>query len=303
MTGDANPEVWTKSIPPARNRLQSRVLVWSMVPILCVLCISIIATALNVATQPGHRHFLIVELGISFTFAMLAWRLKAATPAAAACGGVICFILTSARWQPQPSLLGSGLPPLILLFVLTFAATRFGRTRKEARGLSEARTGRRASQVIANLGIAPICAYLHRNVLTEVVFAACIAALAEATADTVSSEIGQAIGGPAFLITSFRPVPSGTDGAVSFAGTMAGLLAAAAVIYAGLPHPLWSVTYLAFGAIFAASTLGMFFDSLLGATLERSGWIGNDLVNFTSTAFAAAMTFPLSALAMSFFHV
>jgi uncharacterized membrane protein len=34
---------------------------------------------------------------------------------------------------------------------------------------------------------------------------------------------------------------------------------------------------------------GLFFDSLLGATVERRGWIGNDLVNFTSTLFAAAL--------------
>jgi uncharacterized membrane protein len=33
----------------------------------------------------------------------------------------------------------------------------------------------------------------------------------------------------------------------------------------------------------------LFFDSLLGATAERKGWIGNDLVNFTSTAFAAGV--------------
>jgi uncharacterized membrane protein len=41
---------------------------------------------------------------------------------------------------------------------------------------------------------------------------------------------------------------------------------------------------------FAAGVLGLFFDSLLGATLERRGWIGNDLVNFASTAFAAGIS-------------
>ncbi len=40
---------------------------------------------------------------------------------------------------------------------------------------------------------------------------------------------------------------------------------------------------------FAAGVGGLFFDSLLGATVERKGWIGNDLVNFSSTAFAAAV--------------
>ncbi len=31
---------------------------------------------------------------------------------------------------------------------------------------------------------------------------------------------------------------------------------------------------------------GLLFDSLLGATLERKGLLGNDLVNFFSTVFA-----------------
>jgi uncharacterized membrane protein len=38
---------------------------------------------------------------------------------------------------------------------------------------------------------------------------------------------------------------------------------------------------------FGAGVCGLFFDSFLGATVERRGWIGNDLVNFISTLFAA----------------
>jgi uncharacterized membrane protein len=38
-----------------------------------------------------------------------------------------------------------------------------------------------------------------------------------------------------------------------------------------------------------AGVVGLFFDSLLGATVERRGWLGNDLVNFSSTAFTAAL--------------
>jgi uncharacterized membrane protein len=41
---------------------------------------------------------------------------------------------------------------------------------------------------------------------------------------------------------------------------------------------------------FVAGVLGLFFDSLLGATMERRGWLGNDLVNFSSTAFAAVVS-------------
>ena len=96
-----------------------------------------------------------------------------------------------------------------LLFALTFAATRYGRTKKEFRGVSESGTGRRASQVIANLGIAAFLVALGKHNFLQ--YTAALAALAEATADTVSSEIGQAIGGPTFLITTSaasHPVPT-----------------------------------------------------------------------------------------------
>jgi len=38
---------------------------------------------------------------------------------------------------------------------------------------------------------------------------------------------------------------------------------------------------------------GMFCDSLLGATLENRGKMGNDSVNFVSTVFAADLAFIL----------
>jgi uncharacterized membrane protein len=37
----------------------------------------------------------------------------------------------------------------------------------------------------------------------------------------------------------------------------------------------------------AGGVFGLFFDSLLGATLERRGWLNNDAVNFLSTGSAA----------------
>ena len=132
-------------------------------------------------------------------------------------------------------------------------------------------------------------------------YLAAIAALAEATADTLSSEIGQAIAGPAILITSLRRVPPGTDGAISLAGTLAGLFGAAAVVLSGLPRPFSPVTPVLFAALFAAAIAGLFFDSLLGAALERRGWIGNDYVNFLSTAFSRPLSAAYPLLRLSSF--
>jgi uncharacterized membrane protein len=41
--------------------------------------------------------------------------------------------------------------------------------------------------------------------------------------------------------------------------------------------------------------LGTVVDSLLGATLERRGWLTNDLVNLLSTGAAAAMAWMIAA--------
>lgn len=108
-----------------------------------------------------------------------------------------------------------------------------------------------------------------------------VAALAEAAADTVSSELGQVFGGQPRMLTTLQLVEPGTDGGVTLAGTVAGILAALIVAAIGawaLDEPWQVIVYSAAGA-----TLGLFFDSLLGATLERKGWLNNDAVNFLST--------------------
>jgi uncharacterized membrane protein len=46
----------------------------------------------------------------------------------------------------------------------------------------------------------------------------------------------------------------------------------------------------------AGAVFGLFFDSLLGATLERRGWLNNDGVNFLSTGSAAGFALALMAV-------
>lgn len=49
----------------------------------------------------------------------------------------------------------------------------------------------------------------------------------------------------------------------------------------------------------AGGVFGLFFDSLLGATLERQGWLNNDAVNFLSTLSAAVFALVLLAIRSS----
>jgi uncharacterized membrane protein len=69
-------------------------------------------------------------------------------------------------------------------------------------------------------------------------------------------------------------------------GTLAGVLAAG--IVAGIGTLALRGNLVVFWVSCAGGVFGLLFDSLLGATLERRGWLNNDAVNFSSTASAAA---------------
>lgn len=245
--------------------------------------------------------------GLSALLGLITWRLRAATPAAAAAGALITasLMFSTAEFPYEPW--HTALIPTLAVSTLAFAATRIGRSRKERLGTAEARRGRSASQVAANLGMAALVASDPVNVWLldsrwlprpahagALLLAMPLAALAEAAADTASSEIGQVLGGRPRMITTMRAVEPGTDGAVSVAGTLAGLVAAAIVAGAGS----WALRgdWTLFKLSCAGAVFGLLFDSLLGATLERKGWLNNDAVNFLSTASAAG--FALATMAV-----
>jgi uncharacterized protein (TIGR00297 family) len=290
----------SKAIPPNRDRLQSRAIVACGIPSLIYLCYEAIRYA-SLAGHSGHV-YLAMTTAVSAFFALVTWRLKAATPLAAICGALVCFSITILSGRPDgASIFHSGVAPLIVLFALTHEATRIRHNRESDENAVEDRNGRKAGQVIANLGAAALASlycfaavnHIPRGSLGPLRVAAfqlpMLAALAEATADTVSSEIGQAFSGRAILLTTFRRVPSGTDGAISSIGTLAGIATAGLVALVGMPAV--GINTEECRAVFFAAVAGLFFDSLLGATLERQGWIGNDLVNLASATFAAAFTF------------
>ena len=295
-------------IPEQRDRLQSKILVIAVASLLALLALYVLLISGGLFDfESSVRN----DLLLSFTFALLAWALRAATRAAAVWGGVICLLITVSTGEGARLPLRSGLAPLATLFLLTFIATRLGRARKAAAGLAEPRRGRNAAQVIANLGMAGLvpaaifCGLFDRTDQDGVLltyFGAyalpvlLLAALCEATADTVSSEIGQAFGGVPIMLTTGRKMRPGTNGAVTLLGTLAGTLAAGMVAIAGLWAMHMGLKQALLGLL--AGIAGLFFDSLLGATVERAGWLGNDLVNFSSTVFAVL----LALAALLLFH-
>ena len=299
-------EIWRKAIPRARDRMQSQLLVG----IVGALLVWVTAWTLQryyllfsvwyQASSAIKIAPLIGTIAISAAFAALVLILRAATVAGAGFGGMICLVLMSGTETWGHSIVRSGLTPLAALFVLTFLATRAGKRRKESAGLGEPRKGRTVAQVIANLSVAALSVSIlglfvvlgsfgpfSAPSLAVPLNVMCLAALVEAAADTVSSELGQAFGGRPLLLFSMRTVEPGTDGAVTLFGSLAGIVAGTIVTAAGI----WSLRLRIEDAAIAlgAGIAGLFFDSVLGATVERRGWLGNDLVNFSSTLFAACV--------------
>jgi uncharacterized protein (TIGR00297 family) len=213
-------------------------------------------------------------------FAILARAMGSVTDGGALAGVLVAFLLMLAAGF-------AGFIPLLTVFLLTVISTAWRYKRKQRLGIAERKKGRKASQVLANLGAATICVVpvIWFPQLQDILLVAAAAALAEAAADTVSSELGQATARSAYMITDFRDVPIGTNGAISLEGTLSGCVAASIVAWVsavvGLVEWHWTPT-IAFAAIG-----GMFLDSIMGATWERSGKVGNDAVNFISTIFAA----------------
>ncbi len=230
----------------------------------------------------------VAALLLTAALAAVAQRLGAVTPRGAVAGAAASLLLFLGAGP-------GGFAGLTTVFLLTWISTRWGYERKRRLGVAEKREGRSAGQVLANTAVAAVLAAVSPFVASpELWLAATVAALAEAAADTVSSELGQAAGGHTFLLTNFRSVAPGTNGGVSLAGTLAGLLAAGVV----------AATCAVFGVIptfhaavaTGAAMLGMLADSLLGATVEPRGWLNNNGVNLGGTLVAAGIAFVICNL-------
>jgi uncharacterized protein (TIGR00297 family) len=215
---------------------------------------------------------------ITFAFAVVA----RATRGVSVSGAVVGFLISLLLYVCA----GAGaFVVLIVVFALTWVTTRLGYWKKQNLGTAERNDGRTASQVFANLGVPAVAVLLSAWQNNSIYLLAAISALAEASADTVSSEYGQATGRNPRLITNWEAVPTGTDGAITAAGTLAGVLAAFIVSLVAVAVGLLPILWAALST--GAAVLGMLCDSVLGAEFERRQWLNNDAVNFLSTLIAA----------------
>jgi uncharacterized protein (TIGR00297 family) len=235
----------------------------------------LIFVVLNLTRLRTDWHHFFVAAGITIAFAFLGWLSAGVNLSGALAGAAMAFVMAARDLRMFWVLLA--------VFAVTYAATLMGISRKRTLRTSESAEGRSSSQVMANLGVAALLTAIAPTGWELMG----LAALAEAAADTASSEIGMAFPGKTLLLTTWKPVPPGMDGGVSLSGTTAALVAAAAVaitarlLHLAAGHQVWVIVY--------SGVLGMLVDSLLGALLEARGYLNNDLVNLLSTGAAVAL--------------
>jgi uncharacterized protein (TIGR00297 family) len=182
----------------------------------------------------------------------------------------------------------TGIIMLAVFFVLGTAATSYKKEIKQKITTGGEHDSRRTvGQVLANGGMAAIAGLLafiypeHANVLQLML----AASLASATADTLSSELGMVHGKRFYNIITLKRDKKGLDGVISIEGLLigvAGSLTIALIYSCG-----YVFNYRHLITIIVVGTIGNITDSLLGATLERKHFIGNNTVNFLNTVVAA----------------
>ena len=246
------------------------------------------AGALDALEPAGLRGFA-AAFGINAAVAGLALLLRVVRPSGALLGALLGTVVLGFG--------GAGLYVLLWIFFLGGTlATRFRRARKESMGKAEEKGGRRGgANVLANVSVAAFCALVaglgpHGGALRL----AAAAALATALMDTVGTEVGQAFVSPTVLLPDFRRVPPGTDGAVSVAGTLAGLAAAALLAAVGVATFVFTTAGGA--AVVVAALLGTVVESLLGRAGARWRVSNGHVLNFVNTLAGAAAAPPLAAL-------
>jgi uncharacterized protein (TIGR00297 family) len=238
----------------------------------------------------------------SFSFSFSFWLVILVLIAC----GAICFFLKKLTGMASIAgvitgaviYLGTGLPGVIMLaafFVLGTAATYHQRNYKNEMRLADARESKRnLGQVLANAGVAGLLALLNiATGYTQPVLLVMVAAsLASATGDTLSSELGNVYGKNFYNVLSFKKDQRGLNGVISVEGTLFGAIGSLAI---AAIHAIAHDSNFAFFVIVVSGVAGNLSDSLLGASFERKGYLGNNAVNFLNTAIAAAVALLLSA--------
>lgn len=192
---------------------------------------------------------------------------------------------------------------VMFYFLVGSAVTRIGIKQKEAEGIAEKRSGARGPENVWGSALtATICALgtlLVDSSIAELLVLGYVASFSTKLSDTSASEIGKAYGKRTFLITTLQPVARGTEGAVSLEGTIAGIVASAAI--ASLAWSIGAIDALGIVWCILAAFIATTAESLIGASLQdKFDWLTNEVVNIINTLIGAVVSILLALAWMQF---
>jgi uncharacterized protein (TIGR00297 family) len=235
---------------------------------------------MDLAYQVPLRNLAFAAL-VAFAFGYVAYRLRVADLSGLFSGaliGIITIVFADVWWFF-----------VILAFMIVGSiATRYRFEYKTSLGAAESHGGVRGYvNVFSNLLVGTAAAVLFGlagqvgstagQVMCTALF---IGSVATAAGDTVAGEIGMTTSAPV-LITTGEIVPRGTNGGITLEGEIAAAIGSLAVAAAALAMGVVTLPMLAAGTF--AGFIGTNVDSLVGATLENRGYIGNAGTNLIAT--------------------
>ncbi|WP_269622864.1 TIGR00297 family protein [Prochlorococcus marinus] len=183
---------------------------------------------------------------------------------------------------------------VFIYLIFGSAVTKFGFAYKQSKGIAESRGGRRGPEnVWGSAATGTIMALLYKILSGQgqyYIFVGFAASFASKLADTFGSEIGKRWGKKTFLITSFKSVPPGTDGAISLEGTLASLLGSLLMTSVMMVFSFIS-SFESFLIVMTSGFLATIFESIFGALFQNKlKFMTNEFVNFLQTTFACLIS-------------
>ncbi|KIY68167.1 DUF92-domain-containing protein [Cylindrobasidium torrendii FP15055 ss-10] len=224
-----------------------------------------------------------VPLGLATLLAVHGLRKKSLSPS----GAATAFIVGTCMFAGATRVFGV---TLIVFYLLGSRATKYGAQRKQKLEEGEAEGYRSGWQVLSNsasalacaiawnylyFGQRPVCLVDPANAWSRKLVYGALGHFACCLGDTLASELGILSTSKPRLVTTWRPVPPGTNGGMSTGGTLASIIGgliigATASIVAALEGCGWDVFpgMMVWGAVGGGA--GSFVDSLLGATIQET---------------------------------
>ncbi len=249
-------------------------------PMLILLAVSTTLAIFHVYALEAPLWHLAFAFAISFILSLLALKVKIADESglmSATLIGLIIIVYTDIRYFIV----------LLTFYILGSAITKYKYNLKLERGIAEQSGGARGFANVFSNSLPALFFAMNYGVFKSEMFAlAFVTSISTALGDTMASEVGKTAD-RVYLITNFKMVKPGTSGGVSLIGEISALIGSFVVSLIAFALGLIGIEGMIVATILGF--IGVHVDSILGATLEKKGYINNAGVNFFATLFSGLL--------------